>query len=195
MSWWSSRKIEYGKLNISLIYKFIFICPSSIIKKVKTIGNAEGENNYKHTYNPVSARSCSFKERGITKDLLATILAEIKRPLTAMGTYSKLKGGGNVEETVYSILNCTTLADRDFELIVFREHSDMTDTEAIFYYIRNAFAHGSFEFKNSGGPVYYLESRSAGIIKAQMRLKESTLKKYITLIEKTPAQIKELRKK
>ena len=72
----------------------------------------------------------------------------------------------------------------------------MPDTEAIYYYIRNAFAHGSFEFTDVGDRrILVLESSKDGKLKAQMRLRESTLLKMIELSRKTATEIYGMQKK
>lgn len=193
MQWWSVSKIPYDKLE-KLVYTFIFLCPSSTIKKEKVGTNYKGKPAYKKTYVPVSARNCSFKERGITGSLLRTILVQIRNPLINKGTYVALENNISVEEKVEAILSDKTLKDPTFDILVFHKRSDMPETEAIFYYIRNAFAHGSFQIQSSeNGNVYLLESKKNKIITAQLRVKENTLKRYINLLEMTPDQIKEIR--
>ena len=193
MQWWSVSKIHYDTLD-NIAYAFIFLCPSSTIKKEKVGINNKGKPAYKKTYVPVSARNCSFKERGITGSLLLTILAQIRKPLIKNGTYEALDNIMSVEQTVQAILSNEALKDPNFDIIVFHKRSDMPETEAIFYYIRNAFAHGSFQVITSDfGNVYLLESKKNNKITAQMRIKEKTLKRYIQLLEKTPSQIKNIR--
>ena len=71
----------------------------------------------------------------------------------------------------------------------------MTDLETLYYYIRNAFAHGAFEVINTKeGRVYKLESAKNGIVKAQMRLKESTLNTYVNYSLFKAADAKALQK-
>lgn len=194
MLWWSVSKIPYNTLD-NIAYDFIFLCPSSTIKKEKDGINSKGKPAYKKTYVPVSARNCSFKERGITGSLLLTILAQIRYPLIKNGTYEALENSKSVEQTVQSILSNKALKDPNFDIVVFHKRSDMPETEAFFYYIRNAFAHGSFQVKSSDlGNVYLLESKKNNKITAQMRIKEKTLKCYLQLLEKTPSQIKNIRK-
>ena len=48
----------------------------------------------------------------------------------------------------------------------------MSDAEVVFYYIRNAFAHGDIEVIGGGDRIYKLESKKKNDIKAQMILKE-----------------------
>ena len=71
----------------------------------------------------------------------------------------------------------------------------MSDPEAFYYYIRNAFAHGSFEvIPTNNGNVYLLESSKDGAVKAQMRLKETSLIEYIRLANLTATEIKALQR-
>ena len=72
-------------------------------------------------------------------------------------------------------------------MIVIAERSDMSLTSSIFYYIRNAFAHGSFMVD---GDVYSFESSKDGTIKAAIRLREKTLLKWIQDISVSPERLK-----
>ena len=178
-----------------IVSGLVFNCPSSTERRVKTGVNGKRKAQYKVSYTPVSARGVSFRRRGITKSLFVTILAQIRRPLSATKTYALIQSSESVESTVESITNATSLSDPYYEIIVFQKRSDMSDTEALYYYIRNAFAHGSFEVvATNGGNVYLLESSKDGTIKAQMRLKETSLSEYIRLANLTVAEIKALQK-
>ena len=87
------------------------------------------------------------------------------------------------------------MSDTNFELVVFQKRTDMSDTEAFYYYIRNAFAHGSFEIINTdSGKIYKLESGKDDSVKAQMRLKESSLKRYIDYSMLSASEVKALQK-
>ena len=178
-----------------IVCGFVFNCPSSTEHRERIGVNEEGKVRYKRTYKPVSARSVSFRKRGINKDLFLTILAQIRRPLNNIKTYALIKASESVESTVNAIINTTSLGDPYFEIIVFQKRNDMTDTEALYYYIRNAFAHGSFEvIPTNKGHVYLLESSKDESVKAQMRLKETSLKEYLRLANLTAAEIKALQK-
>ena len=66
------------------------------------------------------------------------------------------------------------------EMIFFLEREDMGDMYAIYYGIRNAFAHASFSVvKQQSEMVYYLQSAKEGVTKSAMRLRERTLLKWI----------------
>ncbi len=178
-----------------IVCGLVFNCPSSTERKVKTGVNEEGRAQYKSTYKPVSVREVSFRRRGISGSLFVTILAQIRRPLIATKTYALIRSSESVENTVNSITSTTSLSDPFYELIVFQKRNDMSDTEALYYYLRNAFAHGSFEIiPTNGGNVYLLESSKDGSVKAQMRLKESSLREYIRLANLTVAEIRALQR-
>lgn len=68
-------------------------------------------------------------------------------------------------------------------------------SDSLFYAIRCAFAHGSFDihtFEND--TCYILDNRDSGVLKTQMILKESTLLKWIEVVESTPKPQKSRRK-
>lgn len=124
-----------------------------------------------------------------------TILAYIRRPMANMGTYVALSTNESVENTVRNIIQISSLSDDSYDIMVYHKRTDMPDTEAIFYYIRNAFAHGSFEVKSNGKiKIYLLESRKNDIIKAQMRLREKTLLEYAKISQMNASDIKQLRR-
>ena len=168
----------------------------SVINQTKKIGVDErGKAKYKLIYRPVSSRDVSFRKRGIKKDLFITILTQIRRPLNKVKTYAKIKDSESVESLVNAIMNTTSLRDPNYEIAVFQERTDMSDTEAFYYYLRNSFAHGSFEvIPSTSGNVYKLESSKDGTIKSQMRLKETSLLEYIRLANLTATEIKDLQK-
>ena len=98
-------------------------------------------------------------------------------------------------QEVNKIEKSSTLSDKYFELIAMTERSDMSKTSAIFYYIRNAFAHGSFSvIKDEARTIYYLESAKADTVKAQIRLREETLLKWIKDFSLSPQLLKKASK-
>lgn len=197
MAWWTKSAIPFNDSEFQFfVNAFVFECPVCIRKKVKLRSMSNKKQKSKTQYKPVSARGCSFNSRGVIGNLLTTILAQIRRPLAKNNAYATIESTGDVEEKVQSIINETALSDINFELMVYKTRSDMPDTEAIFYYIRNSFAHGSFEIKNQGGErIYILESSKDENIKAQMRLKSTTLNHYIELANLSVGEIKSLQKR
>ena len=59
----------------------------------------------------------------------------------------------------------------------------------IFYYIRNALAHGSFMVN---GDIYSFESSKDGTTKAAIRLREETLLKWIKDVSLSPEKLKKV---
>lgn len=181
----------------ALLLGFVLGCPSTTRRTIVLEKGGNGKKRKRKTvYKPVCARCCSFRERAITGHLLNTILAEIRRPLAKNSAYARLTTGSSVEDEVTKLTRGSAASDKLFEYIVYVMRSDMPDTEAIYYYIRNAFAHGSFEFTDVGDRrILVLESSKDGKLKAQMRLRESTLLKMIELSRKTATEIYGMQKK
>lgn len=198
MKWWTNRNpIPYSNESFNRIIKsFVFECPSVTRNNGKADKKSKGKKKAVGQINSVSAREgVSFKSRGVTGDKLNTILAKIKQPLVRNNSYLVTDSKGNVESEVSNMIATTTLTDPYFELIVFKERYEMPKTEALYYYIRNAFAHGSFEvIKFEGKLIYLLESAKGNDVKARMRLKESTLHEYIRLSQLNVKEIKALQK-
>ena len=160
----------------------VFKCPTSI-KKGKEYVN-------------VSKRNCSFKDKNITHGLLNTLLSEMRRSLVAIGTYIPISNDEKVEKRYRDLQKKILLNDPNYEMIIYKERNDMSKTDAIYYYIRNSFAHGDFEIITvNDNRIYKLESEKNNEIKAWIRLKEKTLLRYIELCNLSPHQIVELRKR
>ena len=194
MSWWkTSRTIPYsdGKFQ-AIICGFVFECPACNRFFTKLENSSKKEMQYK----PVSARHVSFKARGITGHFLTTILAQIRKPLMRSNTYAVVKPGESVEQTVKAIIKNSSCSDDNFELIVYQTRTDMPDSEAVYFYIRNAFAHGAFEIiNNEGTRIFLLESKKNDVVKAQMRLREGTLIRYIEFANLTKDEIRNLQRR
>lgn len=99
--------------------------------------------------------------------------------------------GNDVEIKTTEIEDNSLLSDNHFEMIVVQERNDMNLTSSVFYYIRNAFAHGSFSVIGTGASTtYYLESARDGDVKARIRLREQTLLKWIEDFNLSPQVLK-----
>ena len=175
------RNIDDSIRRVAL--DFILQCPSSIKKGTRIL--------------PVSKCASTFKSRGIQGSLLRTLLSQLKKALPTQNCYVKTKAGFSIIEESKFMENIDSLSDPNHEYIVISEHSSMSETESVFYYIRNAFAHGSFSVEdlNGNNRHYYLECDNGNIPKARMLLKESTLLKYRDLIFVTSSELKSLQKK
>lgn len=198
MGWWrKTNNIPMTNRQFQSIVKgFIFDCPCCN-RHPKTIGVIPGGKKRKQlVYVPVSARAESFKSRGITGHLLTTILAQIRKPLTKNNAYVALQPSEDIILAADRLILNSSQSDDMFEMMVFHKRTDMPDAEAIYYYIRNAFAHGSFEIINCGSDtVYLIESSKEGSPKALMRLNENSLLRYLELKDMTSSEIKELQRK
>jgi len=197
MRWWSKdADIPTDDSEFNFIIKgLVFNCPVCNEKKILE-KNRNGKKKYKYERKAVSERNSTFRSRNVHGDLLITILAQIKKTLVKNSAYAMIKSGDSVEAKVQEIINSSTLKDIHFELAVFQKRTDMSNTEAFYYYMRNAFAHGSFEvLSTKNGKIYKLESAKNGLIKAQMRLKESSLKKYVEYSVLSDKEVKALRKR
>ena len=184
--WWKIDKIPLKDKNFQIILNgFLFECPSC--KK----NYKKGE---KSTYQPVSKRGKTFRERNISGQLLRNLNNEIKKSINKMYVVSK-KQDDNLDELIRNKYVENGYSDSNTELIAFVSYGkNMTDTEVIYYYIRNALAHGSFQVIKSKPKVYVFESNNHGLLKARIRLKESTLLYLIKLAQMDPQQIKSLTK-
>ncbi len=66
----------------------------------------------------------------------------------------------------------------------------MSDPEAIYYYIRNAFAHGLFEVRSTQhGNVYLLESAKKRNVNARMRLNETAMMELVRIMDLTSGDL------
>ena len=198
MDWWKkTNNIPISNKQFQSIVKgFVFECPCCN-RLPKAIGmGADGKKKKRLLYNPVSARALSFKKRGITGHLLTTILAQIRKPLAKNNAYAALKPSEDIAHAADDLIRNSVQSNNMFEMMVFHKRTDMPDAEAIYYYIRNAFAHGSFEVVDYGSNmVYLIESSKEGKTKARMRLNEKTLIRYLELKDMTSSELKELQRK
>ena len=184
MANWIKRygEIPLERKNFQKILSFyLFQCPCETqkwSKKEKTI-----------MYSRVSARGNTLRQRGWTGGHLKTLLAAMKDTTSKQLTYSHLPCNKDILSEVKAIEDNSTLSDPNFEMIVIVKRSDMTLTSSIFYYIRNALAHGSFRVN---GDVYSFESSKDGTMKAAIRLREKTLLKWIEDVSLSPEKLKKV---
>lgn len=184
MANWIRRygEIPLGCKNFQRILDFyLFQCPCETKK-----GSKEKDNI---TYSCVSMRGNTLRQRGWTGGHLNTLLSAMKDTTSKQLTYYHLPGNKNILSEVKSIEKNSTLSDSNFEMIVIAERSDMSLTSSIFYYIRNALAHGSFMVN---GDIYSFESSKDGTTKAAIRLREETLLKWIKDVSLSPEKLKKV---
>lgn len=183
--WWQKgNSISLSETNFQKIVDFyLFNCPCEIEKGAKKKGTK--------TYIKVSMRASTLRMQGWTGGHLNTLLAAMKQTSSNHLEYCPLEGGKNIINETANIEKSTSMSDKHFEMIVFAKRSDMNMTSAIFYYIRNALAHGSFSvISDKTRKIYYLESTKDGIVKAQIRLNEETLLKWIKDFALSPSVLR-----
>lgn len=184
-TWWNHEcEIPIEKENFQRIIDFyLFCCPCEIEKGSKKKGTK--------VYTKVSKRGKTLRSLGWTGGQLNTLLATMKCTASGHLEYHTYKCGANIAEAVCSIEKSFALSDPHFEIIAMMERSDMNKTSAIFYYIRNAFAHGSFSVVHTGTKnIYYFESMKEDVVWAQVRLREETLLKWIDDLSFSPTVLK-----
>ena len=199
MSWCNYNNLIPYENNalIDVIDFFVFHCPASVRSRVKNGTCPNGNEKKVIVYKDVSARGCSFHRRGISGSLLLTVLAEIRKPVVKNGLYQIVKTDVDVSDTVSSLIKNKAGNDPMPDLIVFHTRTDMPDSEAVFYYIRNALAHGSFEIIKDihEKAIYKFECKKDNIIKAQMQLKENTLLRIKKIASMRPQDIRTIQRK
>lgn len=167
MAWWKqgTYPLKQGKSNfLKIIDFYLFCCPV--------------EKNNKS----VSVRGKTFRQRDIQKDKFSSLLKDMKKSLE----YCEfLDPQQNVEQYVTNIIKTKNYKNKEFQIVVLHRNKKLSQAATIFDGIRNAFAHGAFSVKEvKKEKIYYLENCYKETIKAQFRIKESTLLSWIDLVEK-----------
>lgn len=167
MNWWNQGdyplKNKSSKL-LKILDFYLFNCPV-----VKNKIN-------------VSVRGKTFQQRNMQGKQLTRLLSEMKDCVTYCEFIDPKQ---NLEHYVKTISNNKPFKDTNFQLIVLHKNSNLAQAISIFDSIRNAFAHGAFSIKKTKrGNIYFLENCYKKVIKAQFRINESTLIKWIDLVEK-----------
>lgn len=181
-AWWNkNQKLPFNDKNFRKILEFyLFNCPSEIEKGKKKSPR----------YEKVSQRAITLRQQGWEGGYLNSLMAAMKHTTSGHLEYVRCKGN-DVERKTSEIEDNSSLSDNHFEMMVVQNRDDMNLTSAVFYYIRNAFAHGSFSVVGSGEKrTYYLESAKDGKVKARIRLRETTLLKWIDDFSLSPQALK-----
>jgi len=164
MSEWI-KKIDLTISNklIDIFDFYVLHCPVSYskeVKKEKVKVKVSNQGDYFKNYSSTEISA-----------LLRTMKKDINNDIYIIGD--------NNFKNKYNEL-CQKYSDLEFEFVNYIPNSDMGKTKTIFYSIRNSLAHGMFYIKKVKNiNYYYLECAKDKKIKAQMRLKESTLLKWI----------------
>ena len=133
----------------------------------------------------VSARGKPFKERGVN---LFSLCAAMKRETPFLKECWFEKAMKDVpkcceENGIYE----KATMNREIAIHTVNDQYCSGKTDSIFYAIRCAFAHGSFAIHTYKGEKYYiLENCDRGKLKARLILRESSLLKWIDVVETCP---------
>ena len=123
----------------------------------------------------VSERGRTFKDRKLDKNGLNSLVAAMRRC-------------SNI--SIYTVKQTPTVPTGVQEYLIIRERSDMSIVNAYYYSIRNALAHGSFQFENG---YLSFENKHNGDLKALGRIKDSTLLRWIELCDMRVSDLKTAR--
>lgn len=185
MSDWWRKGVAFPKENenfLKILEFYLLKCPVKFIAVKK-----DGTKKLKL----VSKRAVTFEDRNWIGGNITTLYTELTRNITV----ECVNNENSVEETRVHIEESSKLKDSNFDMIIFKKDWRINKTKSIFYSIRNAFAHGTFSvLENNGNTIYYFENESSETIKAQIRLKENTLLKWIDLFYSSANEIREKNK-
>ncbi|MBR3328157.1 MAG: hypothetical protein IKG22_12630 [Atopobiaceae bacterium] len=136
-----------------------------------------------------SQKGKTFKEYGWSKSNYATLHARMRR----CSGFPDSKAERWVESTASRVENALAKLGRldgydcSFEFAVHTVKDGLNKTEALFYLIRNAFAHGGFRVSGYEGKKYYVfENRQGCIVKGRAILEEQTLLDWIVIVKSGP---------
>ena len=131
-----------------------------------------------------SQKGTTFESLGWKGGSFNTLHAEMRKKSGFPNKRWIATTAGEVE-TRLSELNRLNGYDCSFEFAVHTVKSGLNKTEALFYFIRNAFAHGGFKASVYKGEKYYVfENRQDQQLKGRAILKESTLLYWRSLLIK-----------
>ncbi len=120
----------------------------------------------------VSHQGVTFREKGWIYGYVNTLTSCMKKGSSNRLVYNCLDTNCNIEEETKKIEETTPLSDKHFEMITILKHPNMNIPSSIFYYIRNAFAHGK--------------------VKAQLRLRQETLLEWIKDFTLSPNELRKI---
>lgn len=141
-----------------------------------------------------SAKGNTFAQMGIHGAKYKTLQAELRRVSgfpSADGSDWKKSTASKIEDELAEA-GMLHSYECDHEFAIHTVKSGLGKTEALFYLIRNAFAHGSFRISKHDGETYFvLESRQGDQLKGRAILKEATLLHWSSLLKKARKQMRQ----
>ncbi len=133
-----------------------------------------------------SARGVSFSDLGWSKGDFNTLHASMRKSSGFPNKKWIDAPAKEIEERLKELerldsFNCS------FEFAVHTVKGGLNKTEALFYLIRNSFAHGGFKTSKCKGITYYVfENRQGDQIKGRAVIRESSLLDWISIVRKGP---------
>lgn len=136
-------------------------------------------------YKKVAQMGTTLKKRGIINSYKHTLLSRMKKEVTSKKYYF-VTGDEKINDKIEELLEKQN--DKYSEIVVFKKSGSLSQTDSLLYMIRNAFAHSDFKITDTFKgdkviPIYELNASKDDKINAYIRLKETTLLKWIDLIE------------
>lgn len=134
-----------------------------------------------------SNKGKTLKELGWKGSNLLTLQSQLRSTSTLtqdrwIDCYQK-----EIEDTLRTIKRFESF-DCSFEFAVHTIKSGLNKTEALFYLIRNGFAHGGFRICKFNNEMFYVfETKQKDKLKGRAILKEKTLLKWAKLIKNGPS--------
>lgn len=164
MNWTFRNQYKTGTTNAAKIIDFYVVeCP------------AKGSTN----------RGQSFADFGWIGARFNTLQASMRRCSSLASRRWKCVNIDEVEKTLEGLDEYKALNPKD-EFAVYCKSRKYGKTESLFYLVRCALAHGSFDIRTVKGTKYYiLENRHDGVLRGRAVLKEKTLLKWIELVKET----------
>lgn len=133
--------------------------------------------------NNVVQRVRNFANRGFVGQKLTLLLNAMRK--VSIGFRDRFVTAPETVEDVYSEIMAKNCPYREFSIV---KATNTTQTESIYYCIRNAMAHGSFSTEEHNGQTFYhFESRSPrdrNKLRGRVCVSEETLLAWIDIIEK-----------
>lgn len=136
----------------------------------------------------VSSKGTSFSELGWKGGSFNTLHARMKKASQFPSKNWIAVSSKKIEERLREI-NRLAKYDCSFEFAIHAIKDGLNKTEGLFYFIRNAFAHGGFATSSFKGEKYYvLENRQGSKLKGRAVIRETTLLNWIKIVEKGPRE-------
>lgn len=138
----------------------------------------------------VSQKGRTFRELGWTGYYFATLQTEM-RSSSSLKRENWIGCSPAIIDSELKKIDRHESFDGSFEFAVHSIKSGFNKTEALFYLIRNGFAHGGFRVCSYQGEKYLaFESRDRGALKGRAVLKQTTLLSWMKLVKKGPFGMK-----